>query len=687
MQVATQVNVIQTELHKSVVNQKCLRAEKEALASEMAAVRQLMSTLVTDHLIYKTNSEVDSFEIDVGAYSQLRGLDLEQLSSLNSAELSVKQYVQLQVHRLVILFAKKLVLAFSTSGLGTPTADSLLAIFGIALQKNFVFVLRVGVSRIRSKRRQHSSPPLLHNLASKKHSSVSAFRNEPSSNDVGGVEQNKTPTACSDHELMLLGQQVKLLQDDKEYLLNEIENLSSRLASTEHDLVYERARTERYSKEINELRETMKAEQCQKDEEFARRLERQAEELSGLARMEFIKMRSVSQETHNAELAMMRQQRNQTVLEANQLRVRLDQAQQEIESQRRHLRSLLKDQSRSNCLLGVHDGLDDAGYSVQERLVRAMVEVENAQAAREDALLKVEKLTAQLDASKKSYYELEFKSRQERAELECKLQQYTTKLEIYDKLEKHLDEALEDVAYFKPKSEMEDNEETDLFEHIKQFGFPVDDVCSGVTVKAGCVILPSLSARRLEHAMKLAKQVTDLKRQFQKLLEQLDTKNKEIESIHQRAEKLSTIVSLSGQPVDTLAYRLAEREAELKAIRDRLSTTEERLHKQTAEQKCLLTERNNLANDLNRLLNRRQTLTKLREQLTVILDHSTNKTTTAFGSRRLCCCPCVCGQSCQSTAGRVRKRIISFRKQLPRTQFLSNFQNPLSSAPYDTDRS
>ncbi|KAF7234513.1 hypothetical protein EG68_11232 [Paragonimus skrjabini miyazakii] len=106
MQVATQVNAIQSELHKAVINQKCLRAEKEALADEMMAIRQLMSTLITDHLVYTTESKVDSFEIDVGAYSQLRDVDLEQLSSLDSAELSVKQYVQLQVHRLVILFAK-----------------------------------------------------------------------------------------------------------------------------------------------------------------------------------------------------------------------------------------------------------------------------------------------------------------------------------------------------------------------------------------------------------------------------------------------------------------------------------------------------------------------------------------------------------------------------------------------------
>ncbi|KAF6770269.1 hypothetical protein AHF37_11529 [Paragonimus kellicotti] len=258
------------------------------------------------------------------------------------------------------------------------------------------------------------------------------------------------------------------------------------------------------------------------------------------------------------------------------------------------------------------------------------------------------------------------------------------KLEVYDKLEKQLDEALEDVAYLKPNSEMEDNEETDLFEHIKQFGFPIDTVNSGVTVKAGCVILPSLSARRLEHAMKLAKQVTDLKRQSQKLLEQLDNKNKEIESTHQKAEKLSTIVSLSRQPVDTLAYRLAERESQLKAIRDRLSVTEERLRAQTAERECLLTERNNLASDLNRLLNRRQTLAKLREQLTAILEHSTSKANTSFGSRRLCGCPCVCGQS---TARRVQKRIISCRKQLPKTQLSPNFQHQLSSAPYDTDRS
>ncbi|KAF6768058.1 hypothetical protein AHF37_09723 [Paragonimus kellicotti] len=162
------------------------------------------------------------------------------------------------------------------------------------------------VSHIQPKRRQHSSPPLLHSLTPNEYrhvhfpvemqreqvnSSVSTFRNEPSSIDLEGVEQNKTSTTCSDHELILLRQQVKLLQSDKEYLLNEIASLSSRLASTEHELAYERTRTETCSKEMNELRETVKAEQRQKDEEFARRLERQAEEFSGLARMEFIKMR------------------------------------------------------------------------------------------------------------------------------------------------------------------------------------------------------------------------------------------------------------------------------------------------------------------------------------------------------------------------------------------------------------
>ncbi|KAF6771317.1 hypothetical protein AHF37_11356 [Paragonimus kellicotti] len=106
MQIANQVNAIQSELHKAVINQKCLLAEKETFTSEMTAVKQFMNTLVTDHLIYTTKSGVNSFEIDVGAYSQLKDLELQQLSSLNSAELSVKQYVQLQVHRLVLLFAE-----------------------------------------------------------------------------------------------------------------------------------------------------------------------------------------------------------------------------------------------------------------------------------------------------------------------------------------------------------------------------------------------------------------------------------------------------------------------------------------------------------------------------------------------------------------------------------------------------
>ncbi|KAF8572197.1 hypothetical protein P879_00427 [Paragonimus westermani] len=735
MQVATQVNAIQSELHKAVINQKCLQAEKEALANEVAAIRQLMSTLVTDHLIYTNKSEVDLFEIDVGAYSQLRGSDLYQLSSLNSAELSVKQYVQLQIHRLVILFAEELLrlrrqlnesakFTFLENPGSTPTRQSCEA------KANCNSM----VPPIQSKRRQHSLPPLLDGLTPNEYkhvhfpvemqheqvdSSVSAFRLEPSSSDVD-AEQNKTPTTCSDHELILLRQQVKLLQSDKEYLLNEVASLSARLTSTGRELTCERARTETYSKEINELHETVKVEQRQKDEEFARRLAQQAEEFIGLARMEFIKMRSLAQETHNAELTIMRQQRNHSILEADQLRARLDQAQQEIESQKHHLQSLLKGQSRSKGSFGAHESLDDVGYSAQERLVRAMVEAENAQAARADALLKVEKLTSQLDASKKSYYEagsihhtcscyflhkarilercckwscpvcllrLEFKSRQERVDLECKLQQCTAKLEVYEKLERQLDEALEDAAYFKPNSEMTDDKEADLFEHIKQFGFPTDAVTSGVTLKAGCVTLPSLSARRLEHAMKLAKQVAVLKRESQKLLEQLDEKNKEIELAHQNAEKLSTIVSLSGQPVDTLACRLAEREAQLKAIRERLSVTEKRLGEQTAERECLLTERNSLASDLNRLLNRRQTLTKLRNQLATVLEHSTNQPNTSFGSSRLCSCPCVCKHSCQSTTGCVRKRIISCRRQLSRTESPPNFRHRLSPAPYDTDRS
>ncbi|KAA3674962.1 uncharacterized protein DEA37_0009218 [Paragonimus westermani] len=524
MQVATQVNAIQSELHKAVINQKCLQAEKEALANEVAAVRQLMSTLVTDHFIYTTKSEVDLFEIDVGAYSQLRGSNLYQLSSLNSAELSVKQYVQLQIHRLVILFAEEL---------------------------------------LRLRRQLNESAKF-------------TFLENPGS----------TP------------------------------NHQSREA------------------EAN----------CNST---VRRLKKWA--------------KSLAQETHNAELTIMREQRNQSILDADQLRARLDQAQQEMESQKHHLQSLLKGQSRSKGLFGVHDDDDDGvGYSAQERLVRAMIEAENAQAARADALLKVEKLTSQLDA---------------------------TKLEVYEKLERQLDEALEDAAYFKPNSEMADDKEADLFEHIKQFGFPTDAVTSGVTLKAGCVTLPSLSARRLEHAMKLAKQVAVLKRESQKLLEQLDKKNKEIELAHQNAEKLSTIVSLSGQPVDTLACRLAEREAQLKAIRERLSVTEERLREQTAERECLLTERNSLANDLNRLLNRRQTLTKLRKQLATVLEHSTNQPNTSFRSPRLCSCPCVCKHSCQSATGCVRKRIISCRRQLSRTESPTNFRPRSSPAPYDTDRS
>lgn len=139
-----------------------------------------------------------------------------------------------------------------------------------------------------------------------------------------------------------------------------------------------------------------------------------------------------------------------------------------------------------------------------------------------------------------SYSQLRTQSRLDLASLESKLAVTQQKLQTYTEMENGIDEVVEQVA-----QSVDSSSPTlawvDRLEH-----FCVERSGRSATNPSNWIYLPTLAARRLEHCVKLTKQITQLKSECARLATERDASIQEAKvSPRSFPEKLAYLISLS----------------------------------------------------------------------------------------------------------------------------------------------
>ncbi|VDP86885.1 unnamed protein product [Echinostoma caproni] len=298
---------------------------------------------------------------------------------------------------------------------------------------------------------------------------------------------------------------------------SDTSSLTERLSNAERELALEKQKTTTLDAELRDLKTSTDQSQSLAAQQLEACLRKQLDNFSDLTGQELARIRAFHDEIQIKEFDLLREQRDKAVDECDTLRTELASMRDLLQSTKAELNALRN--TNGFPWGGSHpesNRVED--LTLHTQLTKMTIELEAARAARNDALLQSEKLAAQLDASKQAFYELRTRSRLDYADLESKLTMVQEKLRGYEQMEQGIDEVIEHV----PTS---DHSQDHSHTVLSQLGHFCVESCRGPS--SGSVFLPTLAARRLEHAVKLAKQVTQLKAECARLVAERDASNQE----------------------------------------------------------------------------------------------------------------------------------------------------------------
>ncbi|XP_022091596.1 progesterone-induced-blocking factor 1-like [Acanthaster planci] len=402
-------------------------------------------------------------------------------------------------------------------------------------------------------------------------------------------------------QLSTVNQELSLLRQDKDYLHRQLSDLTgkynhtdSRLRDTVTDLENaKRAREELYEKYV-ESRDRYKA-------EYESRLREELEAIRLRTDTEVDKLKKTTREMFERENRNLRENRDAAISEKDRAVAAEKECSAKYEQLLADLRQLqMTSDSKTSELLG------------EVRMHK--FEAERAHMLQEEALQNLDKMQVELDKLRKKiqvltkeYYSLQTSSERKSTELEAQISELRAKLDIYEKLEKELDDVVMQAA----ESDNDEMAERVLF----SYGYGAN--------------VPSTAKRRLQHSVHLARRVLQLERINTSLKKELENNKTQM---HQLGEELSSATSLldqAQQPYNYLIESIRSRDHQINKHKTHITALEEDIGRLKKEQEELIQTRNQMSADLERLLNQREEMAVMKQ---VVLNLSQRYQPKATGS-------------------------------------------------------
>ncbi|KAA0190103.1 hypothetical protein FBUS_02174 [Fasciolopsis buskii] len=639
MVVASQAAEVEKQLNNAVQSKKQRTRELEQLNHELHSVRHFLIQLPVNHLVYKT----DGSELNVASFSLLTDLEAVKLQAKPLEELCLLEVAQLTVHRLVTVFSQEISRLHRQQD-NAMCSDSPDAVPGYRTSppKDLHSIVLIMIkSLLKMAPIQDTSSPSCSRKV--RFTESKTMEDDPFSKMSQSLQTSPKDVTL---ELDAANKQIDLLQQDKAYLMDKVHNLTERLSDAERDLAFERQKYSTLDAEMNDLKAQTDQNQFDAAAHLEAYLRKQLDNFTDLTGQELARIRDFAFKlreyefcygnleisvffsvhaffhlpTNNKafhdqlqikEFELMRDERDKLLRECEALRSKLTSVKDELELAKTKSASWQNDpeilwngtsviatgvtlqQNRNQC------GLEDT-FVMHKRLAQATVDLEALREENRDALIQIQKLNAQLDASKQAFYELRTQSRLDLASLESKLAVTQQKLQTYTEMENGIDEVVEQVA-----QSVDSSSPTlawvDRLEH-----FCVERSGRSATNPSNCIYLPTLAARRLEHCVKLTKQITQLKSECARLATERDASIQEAKLAKVEVEQTRNMISWKAQPADCLVLSLTRTEKQLRDCQAELDKTRTDYAKLQLVREQLQSERDSLAHDLDQVLTRRQ---------------------------------------------------------------------------------
>uniref|UniRef100_A0A8C9NRL4 Progesterone immunomodulatory binding factor 1 n=1 Tax=Serinus canaria TaxID=9135 RepID=A0A8C9NRL4_SERCA len=386
-------------------------------------------------------------------------------------------------------------------------------------------------------------------------------------------------------ELATIQQSLNLLQKDKDYLNRQNMELSVRCAHEEDRLERLQIQLEDAKKAREEMYEKYVSSRDHYKAEYEKRLHEELEQIRLKTNQEIEQLRSTSKEMYERENRNLREARDNAVAEKERA------VTAEKESLRKY--DQLLEQYRQMQL-----GTESRVAELLHQSKLKSFETEHVQLMQQETAknlsqcqMECEKYQRKLEVLTKEFYSLQSSSETRITELQTQNSEFQARLDTYEKLEKELDEIILQTA------EMEDEVEAERV--LFSYGYGAN--------------VPTTAKRRLKQSVHLARRLLQLEKQNSLLVKDLEHQKEQVIQISQELDRANSLLNQAQQPYKYLIETVQQRDSQISLQKEHITQLEKDFSLLNKEKTALLRVKNQMAADLERLLNDREELATMKQ--------------------------------------------------------------------------
>ncbi|XP_005037868.1 PREDICTED: progesterone-induced-blocking factor 1 [Ficedula albicollis] len=386
-------------------------------------------------------------------------------------------------------------------------------------------------------------------------------------------------------ELATVQQSLNLLQKDKDYLNRQTMELSVRCAHEEDRLERLQIQLEDAKKAREEMYEKYVSSRDHYKAEYEKRLHEELEQIRLKTNQEIEQLRSTSKEMYERENRNLREARDNAVAEKERAVIA------EKDSLRKY--DQLLEQYRQMQL-----GTESKVAELLHQSKLKSFETEHVQLMQQETAknlsqcqMECEKYQRKLEVLTKEFYSLQSSSETRIIELQTQNSEFQARLDTYEKLEKELDEIILQTA------EMEDEVEAERV--LFSYGYGAN--------------VPTTAKRRLKQSVHLARRLLQLEKQNSMLVKDLEHQKEQVTQISQELDRANSLLNQAQQPYKYLIETVQQRDSQISLQKEHIAQLEKDVSLLNKEKTALLRVKNQMAADLERLLNDREELATMKQ--------------------------------------------------------------------------
>uniref|UniRef100_A0A5F9CIQ7 Progesterone immunomodulatory binding factor 1 n=1 Tax=Oryctolagus cuniculus TaxID=9986 RepID=A0A5F9CIQ7_RABIT len=406
---------------------------------------------------------------------------------------------------------------------------------------------------------------------------VSEIRRKHEILEASHITQAKERSELS-KEVVTLRQTVTLLQKDKEYLSRQNMELSVRCAHEEDRLERLQTQLEETKKAREEMYEKYVTSRDHYKAEYENKLHDELEQIKLKTNQEIDQLRSASREMYERENRNLREARDNAVAEKDRaVMAEKDALEKHDQLLDRYRELQLSTESK------VTEFFHQSKLKSFESERMQLLQEETARNLTQ-CQLECEKYQKKLEVLTKEFYSLQACSEKRITELQAQNSEHQARLDIYEKLEKELDEIIMQTA----EIENEDEAERVLF----SYGYGAN--------------VPTTAKRRLKQSVHLARRVLQLEKQNSLILKDLEHQKDQVTQLSQELNRANSLLNQTQQPYRYLIESVRQRDSKIDSLTKCIADLEKDVGNLNKEKSALLQMKNQMALDLEQLLNHRE---------------------------------------------------------------------------------